>query len=199
MTVDQDILDDVIDSNKAFVISMVTFGARGRYGWKTMEPIIEKNLCDVYGDGRVLERLTSTYLQSKNLDWDERRVLLFWTPRLLHISRLFPFFKTTGVLAAVRVAFDERIEELNGADTSDHEMETVDALVWTAQCVSSSCCMCDAHTLLSHLIKDAPFQDGPVLLVKQCNILELLPRFAIFHAEEKRELDPTESVFTFYY
>lgn len=50
-----------------------------------------------------------------------------------------------------------------------------------------------AHIFFSHLTNHAPFQDGPVLLVRQCNILELLARFAINHAQDMRELRPKES------
>ena len=78
---------------------------------------------------------------------------------------------TSGILAAVRAAFDERF----GLDC--------------AVCNKSLFYSRDADALASHLSKDSLFQDGPVFLVEQCSMLELLPRFAIIHAEEKRHLD----------
>lgn len=122
---------DFLDSNKCIVTAFVSFGARGRTGWKGVSPFLEE-LCDKYGDVCVLKRLTSTYLQYQSLDESERRALLFWTPRLMNSARFYPHFKTTGALAAVKAAYDYRMEELESRGDTRMEMETVNALGWTA-------------------------------------------------------------------
>lgn len=132
MTVDPAHRRDTIDSNKAFINALVSFGVRGLKGWKDVKPFIENDLCKVYGDSRVLERITSTYVAYKSLDESDRRALLFWTPRLLNSTCFYPHFKSTGVLAAVRAAYDYRLEEVEGLGDRRMEVEAVNAMVWTA-------------------------------------------------------------------
>ncbi|KZV70225.1 hypothetical protein PENSPDRAFT_651748 [Peniophora sp. CONT] len=166
----------VLDSNKCFVIGLVTFALRGKTGWKGVKPFME-DLCDMYGGLRVLERLTSTYLQFKSLSEDEGVAFLYWTPRLLNTPQFYPYFKTTGIFVAVRAVYDERMGELEGRGDLEMEITTINAVVWMAY----------------HMTKVAPFQDGPMLLVKQCGILELMGHFVVLHSKDKRALRSTEN------
>ncbi|KZV70228.1 hypothetical protein PENSPDRAFT_455102 [Peniophora sp. CONT] len=178
MSVNQDDHEDTIDSNVVFITALVSFGQREQCGgWKGVKPFIENDLCNKYGDVRVLQRLTSMYLGYRSLDDSERRALLFWTPRLLNSARFYPHYKSTGTLAAVRAAYDFRIEEVESRGDRRMEFEAVNSVTWTAY----------------HLTKHAPFHDGPVLLVKQCDILEVIARFVVLHAEDKRVLNPGDN------
>ena len=54
-----------------------------------------------------------------------------------------------------------------------------------------------SHPSSSHLAQNAPFHDGAVQIVKQCNILDLMARFVVLHARNKRQLEPSESQLIF--
>ena len=132
ITVDHKRPQDVIDSDKCFIIALLSFTHLGPTGWRGLRPYLEKDLCSQYGDLIVLERLKSTYLQCGHLHPKERRALLYWTPRLMDTSHFYPHFKSTNSLIAVRAAYDYRIEEIEKDGDLTLELEAVQSMAWMA-------------------------------------------------------------------
>ncbi|VDC00740.1 unnamed protein product [Peniophora sp. CBMAI 1063] len=176
MTATPDDHDDINIANRAFAAALSAFHAREYGGVKGVRPFVESQLCDAYGDLPVLKRFTGTYLAYRALGMNERRWLIHYTPWILNSARFYSHFKSTGVLAAVRSAYDYRMEEAESKNDRYMALETMNALAWTAY----------------QVIQVAPFNDGIIQLVKQCEILEVLACFTVASAEHKRPLRPNE-------